>query len=77
MTGNILRPLPLQKVKNFIDDIERFEAERTLINPTQRDIDDYLFLHNSVVELLSLTDKINEVIATLNAVLELVDPPSP
>ena len=77
MTGNILRPLPIQKVKNFIDDIERFEAERTLTEPTQRDIDDYLFLHNSVVELLSLTDKINEVIATLNAVLELVDPPSP
>ena len=73
---NIIRPTAIQKIKSFVDDLERFEAERTLTNPTERDIDDYLFLHNTVAGLMDLPDKINELIAIINAILEVVDPPA-
>ena len=77
MKAIILRLSISKDTKTFIDDKQRFEAERALTDPTERDIDDYLFLHNTVVEMRGLQDKINQMAVKINEILDKIDPPTP
>ena len=75
-TVTIPRLEPLPETRSFIDEKQRFEAERTLTNPEPRDIGDFLFLHNTVVALMGLTREINLVIEKINVILDQIDPPT-
>lgn len=74
-TVTIPRLVPLPDIQSFIDDKQRFEAERALTQPVQQDIDDYLFLHNTVVAMGNLPNELNSLIDKINVILDQIDPP--